>query len=156
MGEIELARSHSDLRVPRADGTRARLVSLEDAKSVVPPIYDRVRAETPGMFERDAAWWEVRDLADPPDRRNGAGEKNVMVLELDGRDAGYALYRVTAKWEFGSSVGSVNVIEALGTPLWPFARCGASCSSWTGSPPCRRHCCPSTTLSCTCCSIRGD
>ena len=114
MGEIELARSHSGLRMPPADGTRARLVSLEDAKTVVPPIYDRVRAETPGMFERNAAWWEVRNLADPPDRRNGAGEKNVMVLEVDGRDAGYALYRVTAKWEFGSSVGSVNVIEAAG------------------------------------------
>jgi predicted acetyltransferase len=114
MGEIEVARSHSGLRVPRAEGARTRLVSLEEAKTLVPPIYDRVRAETPGMFERSADWWEVRNLADPPDRRNGAGEKNVMVLALDGRDAGYALYRLTAKWEAGSSVGFVSVIEALG------------------------------------------
>jgi predicted acetyltransferase len=114
MGEIELARSHSGLRAPPSEGARTRLVSLEEAKTVVPPIYDRVRAATPGMFERSADWWEVRNLADPPDRRDGAGEKNAMVLELDGRDAGYALYRVTAKWEAGSSVGHVSVIEAMG------------------------------------------
>jgi predicted acetyltransferase len=114
MGEIELARSHSGLRTPQAEGARTRLVSLEDAKTIVPPIYDRVRAETPGMFERNADWWEVRNLADPPDRREGAGEKNAMVLELDGRDAGYALYRLTQKWEFGASVGYVTVLEALG------------------------------------------
>jgi predicted acetyltransferase len=126
MGEIEVARSHSGLRVPRADGARARLVSLEEAKTLVPPIYDRVRAETPGMFERSADWWEVRNLADPPERRDGAGEKNAMVLSLDGRDAGYALYRLTAKWEAGSSVGFVSVVEALGdspaavTEVWRF------------------------------------
>ena len=114
MGEIEVARSHSGLRVPRAEGARTRLVSLEEAKTLVPPIYDRVRAETPGMFERSADWWAIRNLADPPDRCNGAGEKNVMVLELDGRDAGYALYRLTAKWEAGASVGFVSAIEAAG------------------------------------------
>jgi predicted acetyltransferase len=114
MGEIEVARSHSGLRAPRAEGARARLVPLEEAKTIVPAIYDRVRTATPGMFERSADWWEVRNLADPPERREGAGEKNVMVLELDGRDAGYALYRLTAKWEFGSSVGYVTVLEALG------------------------------------------
>ena len=113
-GEIDVARSHSGLRVSRADAARTRLVGLAEAKKLVPPIYDRVRAETPGMFERSADWWEVRNLADPPDRRDGAGEKNAMVLELDGRDAGYALYRLTAKWEAGSSVGFVTVIEALG------------------------------------------
>ncbi len=114
MGEIELARSHSGLRAPPTEGARTRLVTLEEAKTLVPAIYDRVRTETPDMFERDADWWEVRNLADPPERREGAGEKNAMVLELDGRDAGYALYRLTAKWEAGSSVGFVSVAEALG------------------------------------------
>lgn len=35
------------------------------------------------------------------------------MLELDGEAAGYALYRLTMKWEGGSSVGHVQVIEAM-------------------------------------------
>ena len=65
------------------------------------------------MFERTEAWWELRNLADPPERRQGGGEKNVLLLELDGEPAGYALYRVFTKFEAGSSVGHVDVIEAL-------------------------------------------
>ncbi len=65
------------------------------------------------MFDRTEAWWELRNLSDPPERRQGGGEKNVLVLELDGEPAGYALYRVFSKFEFGSSAGHVEVIEAL-------------------------------------------
>ena len=112
-GEIELPRTYGALRRPADPSARTRLVSLEQAKELVPPIYDRVRLATPGMFGRTSAWWENRILADPPDRRNGGGAKNVVVLELDGRPAGYALYRVTMKWEGGSSVGYAEVIEAI-------------------------------------------
>lgn len=126
MGEIELPRTHSSLRAEPDPAARTRLVSLEQAKELAPPIYDRVRLETPGMFGRTPAWWESRVLSDPPDRREGAGAKNAVVLELDGRDAGYALYRVTPKFEGGVGVGETRVIEALGDSpaavreLWRF------------------------------------
>jgi predicted acetyltransferase len=90
-----------------------RLVPLAEAKDVLAPIYDRVRKRTPGMFARTDAWWETRNLADPPDRRQGGGEKNVLVLDLDGQPAGYALYRVHTKFESGAAAGHVDVIEAL-------------------------------------------
>ena len=65
------------------------------------------------MFDRTEAWWELRNLSDPPERRQGGGEKNVLLLELGGEPAGYALYRVFSSFEYGSSNGRVEVIEAL-------------------------------------------
>jgi len=123
---IELPRIYGSLRQPTDPAARTKLVSLVQAKEVVPPIYDRVRLQTPGMFGRTPAWWETRVLADPPDRREGAGAKNAVVLELDGRDAGYALYRLTPKFEGGLGIGETRVIEAMGESpaavreLWRF------------------------------------
>ena len=112
-GDIELASGYSALRRPPEPGVTVRLITLEEAKTLVPPIYDQIRATTPGMFGRTADWWEVRNLADPPDRRQGGGVKNALLLELDGKPAGYALYRVHMKFEHGSSAGKLEVIEAL-------------------------------------------
>jgi predicted acetyltransferase len=112
-GEIALASGYTGLRQPPDETARARLITLEEAKTVVPGIYDRVRVKTPGMFERTEAWWELRNLADPPERREGGGEKNVLVVELAGEPAGYALYRVYSKFELGASIGRVEVIEAV-------------------------------------------
>ena len=65
------------------------------------------------MFARTDTWWETRNLPDPPDRRQGGGEKNALVLELDGEPAGYALYRIHTKFESGAAAGHVDVIEAV-------------------------------------------
>ena len=112
-GEIALGSGYRGLRVPPADGASARLITLEEAADVVPPIYDRVRARTPGMFGRTPAWWELRSLADPPERRQGGGEKNCVVLELGGEPVGYAFYRMFPKFESGSAAGHAEVIEAV-------------------------------------------
>jgi predicted acetyltransferase len=112
-GEIALPSGYTGLRQPPDETARTRLISLDDAKTVLPAIYDRVRATTPGMFHRTEAWWELRNLSDPVERRQGGGEKNVLVLELDGEPAGYALYRVFMKFEHGSSTGHTEVIEAV-------------------------------------------
>ncbi|MEO5575124.1 MAG: GNAT family N-acetyltransferase [Gaiellaceae bacterium] len=112
-GEIAIAGGYRGLRFPADPSASTRLISLEEAKSVVPPIYDRVRATTPGMFGRTDAWWELRNLADPLDRRQDGGEKNCVVLELDGKPAGYALYRLYPKFEHGSTAGHAEVIEAV-------------------------------------------
>jgi predicted acetyltransferase len=113
-GEVALPSGYTGLRQPPDETARTRLISLDEAKTVLPPIYDRMRVKTPGMFDRTEAWWEMRNLADPPERRQGGGEKNVLLLELGGELAGYALYRVFTGFEYGSSTGRVEVIEALG------------------------------------------
>jgi predicted acetyltransferase len=112
-GEMELASGYAGLRQPADPTANARLLTLDEAKSVVPAVYDRVRLRTPGMFERTADWWDLRNLADPVDRRNGGGEKNAVLLELGGEPVGYALYRMFMKFEHGSAAGHVEVIEAV-------------------------------------------
>ncbi len=112
-GEIAIPSGYNKLRQAADERASSRLIPLEDAKAVVQPIYDRVCATTPGMFDRSDLWWEFRSLADPPDRRQGGGEKNVLVLELDGEPVGYAIYRVFSKFEGGSAAGHIAVIEAL-------------------------------------------
>ena len=112
--EMTLPRGYHALRPPADPDATVRLVSLEEARELVPPIYDRARLRTPGMYERSATWWESRQLDDPPDRREDGAAKNVAVLEYDGRPAAYALYRVVSKWEAAANVGHVRVLEAMG------------------------------------------
>lgn len=65
------------------------------------------------MFARTKDWWELRTLDDPPDRRHGGGVKTALLLELGGKPAGYALYRIYPKFEQGSAAGRLEVTEAL-------------------------------------------
>jgi predicted acetyltransferase len=111
--EIAIPSGYASLREGRDDRATARLVPLDAAKDVIGPVYDRVRARTPGMFARKDTWWETRTLTDPPERRQGGGEKNALVLELAGEPRGYALYRIHSKFESGAAAGHVDVIEAI-------------------------------------------
>jgi len=114
-GAIELPRLRTDFRSDFEGRGRVRLVDDSEALDRFPPVYERVRAVTPGMFVRSREWWQVRRLWDQELSRGGGG--GVMVralLEVDGRDAGYALYRLHPRWEAGSPAGHVEVIEAVG------------------------------------------
>jgi predicted acetyltransferase len=112
-GEMTLPSGYAALREPPDERASVRLVPLAESKETIAPIYERARLSRPGMFSRSDDWWESRNLPDPPERRQGGGEKNVLVLELDGEPAGYALYRVHVKFEAGASAGHVDVIEAV-------------------------------------------
>ena len=111
--EMSLPSGYAALREPPDVRATARLIPLDASKDVLAPIHDRARVRTPGMISRTDTWWETRTLPDPPDRRQGGGEKNALVLELDGEPAGYALYRIHTKFEEGAAAGHVDVIEAL-------------------------------------------
>ena len=130
-----LASLGGELEIPRDRGAFAerfqaqgaiRLLDADAALERIPPIYERVARETPGMFARTPEWWDSRALADPEWRRGGGGEMQRAVLELDGRDAAFGLYRVHTGFEYGSSTGHTRVIEAMGdTPdatreLWRY------------------------------------
>jgi len=98
--EVDVKRVYGAFRpdVPRLGSVR--LVDAAEAAQLMPPVYDAVQRVTPGMYERNAAWWEYRLLADPPDFRFGAGPKLYAVLEVDGEPQAYALYRLHVS--FGS------------------------------------------------------
>jgi predicted acetyltransferase len=112
---IRAPRVHASLRseLPGRTGT-TRLVEHDEALRVFPRIFDRVRRRTPGFVSRTAAWWELRQLDDRPEARRGAGELNRVLLELDGRPAGYALYRIKLEFEDATNLSHVQVFEAIG------------------------------------------
>jgi predicted acetyltransferase len=94
---------------------RSRLIDPDEAHELLPPVYDAVAAETPGMFDRTRTWWESRVFADPEYRRGGGGEMQRVVVERDGKAEAYALYRLHMSFEGGVPTGFTNVIEAMGT-----------------------------------------
>lgn len=117
--EMRLPRARAAVRAgsPPRSG-QMHLLEADEALRRLPRVFDRVRRVTPGFYTRSPAWWELRRLQDDPDRRPpGAGPLIRALLELDGRDAGYALYRVSHQEESGRWVGRLRVVEALGTDL---------------------------------------
>ena len=114
------ARERTRFAQPFEPRGTVRLVELEEAAKVFPPLYDQMFAQRPGMFSRNKAWWETRKLNDDPARRRG-GPLNRALLELDGKPAGYALYRVAAGLAAGFSSGKVTIQEVV-TPTPEAAR----------------------------------
>jgi predicted acetyltransferase len=120
MGAISLSRERTRFAQPfEARGT-VRIVDAEEATRAFPPLYEELRKQRPGMSSRSKSWWETRRLADNPARRHG-GRKNLALLELDGKPAGYAIYNVAQDWAAGVSKGAVNVVEVV-TPTAEAAR----------------------------------
>ncbi len=107
-------------------GANVRLVDSDEAAQVFPPIYERVRRETPGAIARSDEWWKLYRLPDPEWRRHGAGPKFYALLELDGEPAGYASYRVKGDWDEGFAKSQLRVFDPVATSpravreLWRF------------------------------------
>jgi len=113
-GEIELPRERSAYATPFEPSGEARIVSLEGAERLVAPVYERMAAETPGMFHRTSAWWQARALADPAWRRQGGGELQCVIVEFERGPAAYALYRMSMAFDRGIQTGTTDVVEAMG------------------------------------------
>ena len=125
-GNIELARDRAAFYRDFEPEGLIRVVEAEEAIEPFSEIQRRAAAQHPGMFVRTPDWWRSRRLADPEWRREGGGEMVRILLELDGRPAGYALYRLHFSAERGIPKGFTSVIEALGDSpaatreLWHF------------------------------------
>ena len=89
-------------------------------------VHDRLRDVTPGMFERDQDWFEAFRARDPGEPKGDRGPLYCVVVEIDGRDEAYALYRMEQRWPDNIPDGIVWVREAMAlTPdaareLWRF------------------------------------
>jgi predicted acetyltransferase len=112
---MDAERSAFALRDDGGPRGSVRLVEIDEAAELFPPIHERLRTERAGMLSRTDDWWRLDRLADPEHWRHGAGPLTCALLEIDGEAAGYAVYRVTPKWEQGTARGSVRVDEAFGT-----------------------------------------
>ena len=56
-GEMTLPRERTRFAEPFEARGKVRLVGLEEAARVFPPLYGEVFAQRPGMFLRSKAWW---------------------------------------------------------------------------------------------------
>lgn len=125
---IEVDKGHGTFRNDPGKSGRIRLVDEKEALKVLPGIYDRVRAERPGMPARSAKWWEFHRLFDPKEDREGTSPHQRAVWENDGSAEAYAIYRTKEDWDWdtGISKGSVIVLEAMSVnptahrELWRF------------------------------------
>ena len=114
IGAIDLERERAVFRRDVAPVGSVRLIDKEEARRLMPPIYDQVCTVTPGFIERDPAWWDER-LADLEAHRGGAGPAYRLVYERDGEPRGYVRYRIKNEWSSNfSSAGVLLVAELVG------------------------------------------
>jgi predicted acetyltransferase len=113
-GEITLAHEYTSFARPFEPEGAIRFLEPEEAQDLLPEVFERVRLQWPGMFSRNALWWEQREIKDSEERREGAGPKRWIAYEQDGSIEGYAVYRHKPGWDQGSTVAELRVLEALG------------------------------------------
>lgn len=95
-----LAVGHARFRpdAPVADG-RLRVLTLDEARAVLPEAYERIRPGRPGWVHRSHAWWETHVFLDRPYRRDVGTALFVLAHHgADDRIDGWATYRVAADW----------------------------------------------------------
>ncbi len=90
-----------------------RLVAADEARRVLPRLYDRVRRRSVGFVSRTPEWWDLRFFGAEPVRPT-PGVLAHALLEIDGTPAGYALYRIEMAFDGGLNASSVSVAEAIG------------------------------------------
>jgi predicted acetyltransferase len=113
-GNIDLSREKAAFQDDVEPAGTVRLVDPEEALEPFSAIQRAAAARHPGMFVRSKEWWQARRFADPEWAREGGGEQVRALLELDGRPAAYALYRLHFSADRGVPAGFTNVIEAIG------------------------------------------
>lgn len=85
------------------------LASRDEARVLIPTIYDKTWINQPGMFSRDESWWNRR-FADP--------DFQYVVWE----DKAYAIYLVRMDSSSGSFMGEVEVMEAVARSVEGYRR----------------------------------
>jgi len=125
-GSFEIERGRTAWLRPWEPEGRMRLVDAVEALATFPPIYERMRAVTPGALSRTEDWWRWGILHDAEYMRHGAGPKFRYLYEVDGAAEGYATYRTKSDWDDRGPRSQLFVLEAMAvTPraeraVWSF------------------------------------
>ncbi|GGW91024.1 GNAT family N-acetyltransferase [Streptomyces noursei] len=100
--------------LPGVADVRLRLVDPAAAVAACERVYAQLVPTRPGMLAR-RPHWERLPVLDPESERNGAGQLQCVLAEVDGEVRGYARYAVKPDWDHAGPRGSVLVrhIDAL-------------------------------------------
>jgi predicted acetyltransferase len=112
-GSFEIERGRTAWLRPWEPEGRMRLVGVDEALATIPPVYERMRAVTPGALTRTSDWWRWGLLHDAEHMRRGAGPKFRYLFEVDGDAEGYAIYRPKGDWDDRGPKGKLLVVEAM-------------------------------------------
>lgn len=125
LGAIDIERERSAFRTDVPPTGSMRFIDKDEARRLMPLVYEQVCAATPGFIERDPPWWDER-LADIESQRRGAGPQYRVIYERDGELRGYVRYRIKSEWTNIASNSTLIVNELLGVDaeaereLWRF------------------------------------
>ena len=123
-GEATIPSSAAAFAQPIERRGSTRFVTPEEAKTLLPPIWEELGRQRPGVFARTSDWWDLRVMRMPPEQEGAP--KRIVVLEIDGRVEAYAMFRLHFAHADGAFTSRTEVIEAIGvTPqataeIWRF------------------------------------
>jgi predicted acetyltransferase len=97
------------LRTDAPGGGRIRLLDVDDARKVLPELFDKARRHRPGEITRLAPWWD-RYFDDPErDRDGGGGQFHAVHESARGRPDGWISYRYHTSWGHGLPAHRVDL-----------------------------------------------
>jgi predicted acetyltransferase len=105
------------MEFPAGTAGRVRLLTLDEAKAMLPDLYARCTADIPGTLLRsDPREWDAY-FYDPEPWRDGASAARFAVFERDGEPGGYVRYRQKPDWEDNHPnhrirVGELHAVDA--------------------------------------------
>jgi predicted acetyltransferase len=82
-----------------------RFLEAEEARAVVPGLWDRCRTQTVGETSRSAEWW---DMAFADQSQGSDGFSAAFRL---GHEDGYATYRIRTRWNEGAPAHELELVE---------------------------------------------
>jgi predicted acetyltransferase len=123
---VNLERERGAFRQPHSPAGTIRFIELDEAKRLLPPVYDAVRPLRPGFYTRSQGLWDAEFFPDPEHRRRGQSAAFHVVHEVGGLADGYARYRIREEWDKFGPKSAVVVGELMATnpaahlDLWRF------------------------------------
>lgn len=121
--ELKIPTQHRAFHRLAPEPAPVELISLDEAREVLPPLNASIAKGWPGMFARRENWWNARWFSDLPSDRSGATSLRAAVTKA--RD-GYVLYRQKSKWNDGNFAGELIVRDLMAQSpeswagLWAF------------------------------------
>jgi predicted acetyltransferase len=109
--EIEIQRSRGAFaKAPLAIG-RVVMADAPTAAEAFTKVWAEVQPTQPGMLALNARWWRGL-LADLEISRQGFSPQYRVVYEVEGKPAGFALYRIKMEWDPAGPNGTLR-LESL-------------------------------------------
>jgi len=111
--DMSIDRRHGQIRPEIGASGTLTVPHKEEAESIIPPLFDRLRHLEPDQINRAGVWWTDR-FRDPERHRDGAGPRHYVVHRDDhGVPDGYCVYRIRESWPDGNPANILELEELI-------------------------------------------